>query len=587
MARNRGLRSASRDFALCLLLVAATAAVYSRLAGNGFIGMDDPIYVFDNPQVRRGLTGETALWALSTTEHATWYPATRLSHLADTSLFGMWAGGHHLVSAAWHAGAAALLFSALRMMTGAVWRSAAVAGIFAVHPLQVESVAWAAERSTVLAGFFFGLTLLLWARYTRRPGAGRFSAVLASLTLGLAAKPSLVTLPLLLLVLDWWPLGRATSRRRFGALFLEKVPLLLLAMAAGAVAVVAHQQARALQTLEALPLGARIGNAALSYWRYLGKFFWPADLAFFYPHPGQRVSLGLVSGAGLLLATVTVLALRGARQRPWLTTGWLWYLGVLVPMIGLVQFGSHAMADRFVYLPLVGLALALVWSACNLSAGRLGKPHRTLLTAFLLAVILLAWKARIQVGVWRDSETLYRHSLAITGPNALVDYNLGTVLAAKGREAEAVAHYRRALAADPTDAAARFNLGNALLRLERYPEAAGEFRLLTAGEHADRGAWFNRGETEARLGQWGNAEASFRQAFAAGGGAEAAYRLGLTLLAQGKDGEAGEAFHQALRLQPDHGGARAALAGAHKARGSGDVREPGSGRRAQRRGGSE
>jgi tetratricopeptide (TPR) repeat protein len=272
------------------------------------------------------------------------------------------------------------------------------------------------------------------------------------------------------------------------------------------------------------------------------------------------------------------------RRRPWLAAGWLWYLGVLVPMIGLVQFGSHAMADRFAYLPLVGLALALVWTARDLSARWPRGLRRSALAACSLALVLAAWQAKMQAGVWLDSETLYRSALAVTGPNALVEYNLGTVLAARGQDDTAVAHYRRALAVDPSDASARFNLGNSLLRLKRYSEAAEEFRLLTTREHADTGAWFNRGETEARLGRWGSAEVSFRQALAAGGGAEAAYRLGLALLAQGRNGDAGEAFHHALRLQPDHGGARAALAGAQTARGDKDAREPGARQRPRRPG---
>ena len=546
--------------AICALLLAATFAVYWPVAHNGFIGMDDPIYIVDNPQVRRGLSAETALWALRTTENATWYPVTRLSHLADVSLFGMWAGGHHLVSAAWHAAAAAAVFAALRLMTGAVWASAAVAGIFALHPLQVEPVAWAAERSSVAAGLFFGLTLLLWARYARRPGPMRYGVVLVALTLGASAKPSLVTLPPLLLLLDWWPLGRWRSPRGFGKLALEKAPLLLPAAVSGAMAVLAHQRAEALQPLAALPLAARLGNAVISYWRYLGKFFLPVDLAFYYPHPGPTLPRGEAFWAGLLLLAATALLLGPARRRPWLATGWLWYLGVLAPMIGIVQFGSHAMADRFVSLPLVGLALALAWTARDLSLCWPRGLRLAALALCLLAAVLAAGRTRSQLALWRDSETLYRHALRVTGPNAIVDYNLGTLLAARGEDATAVAHYRRALESDPTDAAARFNLGNALLRLKRNPEAAEEFRRLTEGRDADQGAWFNRGEAEARLGRWREAEASFRQALAAGGGAEAAYRLGLTLLSQGRGQPAREALLEALAREPGHAGAREALA---------------------------
>jgi hypothetical protein len=309
-------------FAVALL---AALPYISREVSPNFVIFDDGDYIYNNPQVLRGLTPQTALWALMSTEHANWYPLRRLSHLVDVSLFGLDAQGHHLVSVAWHAAAAALLFLALQLMTGKRWRSFVVAGLFAAHPLQVESVAWAAERSNVQAGLFFALTLLLWVRYARRPGPGRYAAVFCSCALGLMAKPVLVTLPFVLLLLDYWPLGRVSAPgappwwiagARPGRRLLEKVPLLALAAASGAMAVYAHRQTGALQSFEAFPLGARLGNAALSYWRYLGTLLWPADLAVFYPHPGKSLPPATALAAGLPLAAATGLALLSARRRP-------------------------------------------------------------------------------------------------------------------------------------------------------------------------------------------------------------------------------------------------------------------------------
>jgi tetratricopeptide (TPR) repeat protein len=464
---------------VALLLAVLTFAVFAPAARNGFITLDDEQYIYENPQVRQGLTWRTALWALSSTEHANWYPLRRLTHLVDVSLFGMWAGGHHLASAAWHAAATALLFLALRLLTGALWRSFLVAALFGVHPLQVESVAWAAERSNVLAGFFFALTLLLWARYARRPGAGRYAAALAACALGLAAKPILMTLPFLLLLLDSWPLGRLSapgappwhgSPPRLRRCILEQTPLLALAAASGAVALVVHWNAKALTTLESYPLGIRLGNAALSYWRYLGMILWPSGLAVYYPHPMRNLPVGAATLAGLLLAALTVLALAQARRRPWLCAGWLWYLGMLVPMIGIVQFGGHAMADRFAYLPSVGLFLALVWLAAEALPAR---PRPTAVSALAaVAVIAMFVAASVaQVRLWRDDLTLYAHSLRVTQKSWLVEHSMGFALHRLGRREEALSHYRNAALYGPYPKVF-YNLGTVLFELRRFGEAA-------------------------------------------------------------------------------------------------------------------
>jgi hypothetical protein len=469
--------------------VAALAAAVALLAmapflvagiSPDFVHFDDDANIFENAQVRQGLTPRTALWALTTTEHANWYPLRRLSHLADVSLFGLDARGHHLVSVGWHAGAAALLFLALRLMTGAAWRSFSAAGLFAVHPLQVESVAWAAERSNVLAGFLFALTLLLWARYARRPVAGRYAAALAVFALGLMAKPILVTVPLLLLVLDVWPLGRpgvatpAPRDRGFRRLILEKTPFLLLSLAAGAMAVIAHGQAKALTEFDKLPLGLRLGNAALSYATYIRKLLWPAGLAVYYPHPGGGLAVGAAALAGLLLAALTVVALSQARRRPWLGAGWLWFAGMLVPMSGIVQFGGHAMADRFAYLPSVGVFVALVWLAAEeLPARRRPAAGRGALAGAVLASFAAA--TVVQAGFWRDSETLFRHALSVTTRNDVMLNNLAGILGNSARDEEAVDLLEEAARINPAYCDAHLNLGSALVRLRRYPESLAPF----------------------------------------------------------------------------------------------------------------
>jgi tetratricopeptide (TPR) repeat protein len=431
-------------------------AVFAVTARNDFVTIDDRIYIYANPQVLQGLTPQTLAWALQSTEDANWYPLRRLTHLVDVSLFGLWAGGHHLVSVAWHAVAAVLLFLALRLMTGAIWRSLAVAALFGIHPLQVESVAWAAERSNVLAGFFFGLTLLLWARYARRPGGARYVAVALSLSLGLMAKPILMTVPMLLFLMDFWPLNRLRApgsppwrpaKDSLVRCLLEKAPLLALAAASGAVALVLHRSAGALQELEALPLAARLGNALLSYWWYLGKLLWPSGLAIQYPHPGQELPAGMVLLAGFGLAALTTALLAQARRRPWLCAGWLWFLGTLVPMIGIVQFGSHAMADRFAYLPSIGCLVAAVW----LVAEALESPRAAAAGAAAAVLVLVALAAAtvVQSAHWRNSRTLYEHALAVTAGNWVAHYGLAEVLRQQGSLTEAVAHYREALRHNP------------------------------------------------------------------------------------------------------------------------------------------
>ncbi|MHB8765295.1 MAG: glycosyltransferase family 39 protein, partial [Deferrisomatales bacterium] len=436
-----------RPWAPPLALALGVAALYGRTHGYPLVGYDDPQYLLQSPHVSAGLTWAGALWALTATYHANWHPLTWLSYMLDVELFGPSAGAHHGVNALLHGVNAVLLYGLLRRTTGATWRSALVAALFAVHPLRVESVAWVAERKDVLSTCFALLALGAYARYAKRPGVARYLVVAGCFALGLMAKPMVVTLPCLMLVLDRWPLGR---REGWGRLALEKVPLLALAAGASALAVAAQGQADAVITWENAPFAYRGLNALASYGVYVAQALVPVGLAPFYPHPRHLGALPLAAGAGgaAVVAAGSAAAWCWRRRRPWFAVGWLWYLGTLVPVIGLVQVGDQAHADRYTYLPLVGLFLIGAWAAGE-AAGP-GGPRRAAVVAgaagALAAFSALTWA---QVGHWRSTEALFRHALAVDGRNWLAHNTLAADLLAQGRDAEALAHVEEALGLNP------------------------------------------------------------------------------------------------------------------------------------------
>ncbi|HEY9422309.1 MAG TPA: hypothetical protein VIW92_12900 [Thermoanaerobaculia bacterium] len=405
--------------ALALLTVLA----FLPSLGNGYVLLDDPLYVTGNPQVRQGITREGLAWALTANVANNWHPLTVLSHMLDVEVFGLPAAGHHLTSLLLHLANVLLLFAALQRMTGAAFRSALVAALFAVHPTRVESVAWIAERKDVLSGLFWMLALLAYVHYACRPNPRRYLPVALAMALGLAAKPMVVTLPCVLLLLDFWPLGR----RGWGRLILEKVPLFVLSAASSLVTL--RYQETSLAPLEVLPWDLRFANAAVSYATYLGKAFLPRNLAVFYPFPAE-IPAWKVAGASALLLLLTGLAIWRARRSPWLLVGWLWFLGTLVPVIGLVQVGRQAMADRYTYLPFIGLFLAMVWGAAEL-AQRRASLRPILGTLAVLAILGLAGMTRAQVHHWRDSVTLFRHALKVSRDNPLARRGLAKALAAQ------------------------------------------------------------------------------------------------------------------------------------------------------------
>ncbi|KAB2958023.1 MAG: tetratricopeptide repeat protein, partial [Thermoanaerobaculia bacterium] len=517
-----------------------TLAVYSRTLANGFVDYDDRTYVVDNETVRRGLTPETAAWAFTTTTAANWHPLTWLSHLADVSLFGLDPAGHHATSVALHLAVTLLLFASLERMTGRPGRSAFVAALHAVHPLHVESVAWVAERKDVLSALLAWAAILVWSRQrSGGPGVARHAAVMALLGAGLMVKPMLVTLPVLLLLLDLWPLGRSalaraekagTPGRASGAtplrrLVVEKLPLLALAVASSAVTIFAQRAGGAVASLQSLPLGERVANAVVAPVAYLAKALWPARLAVFYPHPRGSLAAWQVAGAAALLALLTVAAVRAWRRRPYLAVGWLWFLISLVPVLGIVQVGNQAWADRYTYLPLTGPFLIVAWGVPDRLAGR---RAARLLPALACAWIgVLAAVSWVQIGHWRNGITLFEHALAVTAPNATAYSNLGGSRLRAGDRAGAESALERAIELDGTMAPALENLG--LLRLEqgRAEEAV---RLLSRSvdAHPDDGlsrlnlanAHHERGDDERALAELdeavrllpGNAAARSRRA---------------------------------------------------------------------------
>ena len=520
---------------VAFVLVAATAVAYAPLIDNAFINYDDDLYVTNSHQVRLGLTRESVAWAFSSFHGANWFPLTRLSWMLDSELFGIEPVAFHATSLALHAATALALFAALQAMTGALACSAFAALVFALHPLHVESVAWAAARKDVLSGLFFALALWAWALYAqagdRTAARRRYAGVGVCLALGLLAKQVLVTLPFVLLLLDEWPLARLRGRVRRA--LLEKAPLLLLVAAASGVAVLAQRGWGTVQTLDVFPLGIRIENALVALCHYVAQAFWPSGLSVFYPHPGRSLSTATVLAAGAFLSGVTAAAWVLRRRWPPLAVGWLWFLGMLVPVIGLVQIGQAARADRYTYLPLIGLSLPVAWGLAALaSRGRVARAA----VAATAAVALLALGAATfrQVQVWRDSRTLFQHALEVTSDNHVAHMNLGLALMHAGRLDEASLHLTAAVRLAPSSPMAQGLLGELRASQARWREAADHFRAALRGKR-DAARW-NTG-----LGR-------------------ALVELGAALAAQGERGEAIVHFERALILRPDLDSVRAQLA---------------------------
>ena len=458
------------DLAICLALILATAILYAPVRNFDFVGYDDPEYVTANGHLRAGLTLKSLKWAFTSGENANWFPLTRLSHLLDFRLFGLSGGPHHLVNVLLHIAASLLVFAFLLRATHNRWPSAFTAFVFALHPLHVGSVAWVAERKDVLSAVFWFLTLWAWVYYAERPTIRRYLLAFAAFALGLMAKPMLVTLPFVLLLVDLWPLKRKFSR----TLVLEKVPFLALSLVASVTTFLVQQSGGAVKIFAP---GLRVENALISWVVYVFKAFWPTRLTVFYPFPLDGLPLWGALAAGLALAAITALAVLSFRTRPWFTTGWLWYFGTLVPVIGLIQVGSQQRADRYTYIPLVGLTIILAWGGRDLlKPWPRTKPWVVALAT--AACLALAVDARVQLQYWKNSETLFRHAIDAVPDNVMMCLNLGNIMAANpARHSEAEATYRNCLRMNPNYPDAHNNLGAVLMEIPgRKTEGIGEFR---------------------------------------------------------------------------------------------------------------
>lgn len=519
----------NREIIICLVLIVTTSAAYLPVRNYEFV-FDDGQYVVENQYVRSGLNRKSIIWAFTTTYAANWHPLSWLSHMLDCELFGVNPGWHHLINVLLHTANTLLLFFFLRAITGALWRSGLVAALFALHPLHVESVAWVAERKDVLSTFFWILTMWGYVRYVRHPGVGRYVVVLLFFVMGLMAKPMLVTMPFVLLLLDYWPLCRlrvgqigcdynSPQRVPLAYLLWEKVPLLVFSVGSSVITLIAQRSGGALRSLQSIKLSVRIANALVSYVSYIKKVIWPSDLAVLYPY-SKTMAGWKVAGAGILLVFISLLAIKAFRRQPYFAVGWFWYLGTLVPVIGLVQVGSQAMADRYTYVPLIGIFILIVWGTCELASNwPQGKIAFALLATTVISSLVVT--TRLQLSYWANNVTLFRHAVAVTANNYLAHNNLGVVLSDKGQRGEAIAHYKEALAINPDYPSAHNNLG---------------FELFVQGE-LDR-AIFHFSEA-LRLNP------DFMDAH---------NNLGVALIKMKKPEEAIYHFRQALRIEPDNVG---------------------------------
>lgn len=546
-------RRMKRVWVVTVLLASLTAAIFLPATAHRFVLYDDDEYVTANPVVRMGLTAGGIRWAFSTMSQSNWHPLTWISHMADVQIFGLAPWGHHLVNIVFHAAAVAMLFLTLERMTGFIWSSAFVAALFAVHPLHVESVAWVAERKDVLSGLLWMLTMNAYLSYARKPRPGRYLAVLVAFALGVMAKAMVVTLPFVLLLLDWWPLsrfgkpGRGAGRARVWYLVREKAPFLALSAIASVIAYVAQQQGGSVAASEVLPLSARLASAASGYFWYIGRTLWPSGLAVLYPHPGPIVSVGKASLSLLSLTALIPMAMSVGKRWPWLTVGWFWYLGTLVPVIGLVQVGIQFTADRYSYLPLVGLFIAMVWM---LDEATRSLPLRRAALGVAGGAVLIALTvvSTSQLRHWRDDLSLFRRAVSVTTNNAMAWLNLGAAYSEAGQWREAIAACREALKINPSFDQAWFNLGVANGELGHDLESAEAYgRAVTVNpKYAE--AWQGLAHENEKLSRWAGAAQAWRRADELQPrDARVLYRLGRALAIQG-DRESGMKIARELAL---------------------------------------
>ncbi len=548
-----------RNVILCLLLVVATLALYNPVNRHPFVNYDDDRYVTENPHVHNGLAGDTITWAFRATEQGNWHPLTWLSHALDYQLFHQNPAGHHFTSVLIHAANAVLLFLFLMYATRRLGASLFVASLFALHPINVESVAWVAERKNVLCTFFFFATLIAYCRYARQPEWRRYLAFTGLFALGLMSKPMVITLPFVLLLLDYWPLGRirggpAGSLRptSLSKLILEKLPLLALSAASAIITMYAQQAGGAVRSTAQFSMGVRLENAVVAYAMYLWKMVWPSHLAPIYPHPGDSLAAWQVGTSVLVLLAVTGVVLKFRPQR-YLLTGWLWFLGTLVPVIGLVQVGDQAMADRYAYIPLVGIFIMIAWGIADLADSKqAGLIVRVIPAACVL--LALAFATNRQLGYWSSNYDLWTHALAVTERNFIAQDNLGGALLLLGKPDEAYSHFQAAAQINPLDPMSRSNLGAYLQEQGHLAEAVEQYNRvisLTSDAGLLAATYANLGAAYRRLGEDENARTSYDRALQLNPNQYNAY-LGLGELSekQNRLDDAITNYSKAVELQP-------------------------------------
>lgn len=555
--------SPKRNLILCLLLVTCTLALYNAVNQNGFVNYDDDVYVTANRHVQSGLRWSTIRWAFTTFDAANWHPLTWISHALDYQLFKLNPAGHHYTNVLLHCACVVLLFLLLVDATGRPWPSLTAAAIFGVHPLNVESVAWVAERKNVLSMLFLLLALWAYQRYAKKPAIAGYAVVTFWFACGLMAKPQVITLPFLLLLWDYWPLRRLElgsaqadsdpgRTRTLGWLLLEKIPLLALSAASAVLTLAAQRAGGAVRSAIEYPLPVRIENAAGAYFDYVGRLLWPLRLAPMYPHPGDSLRAWQIAVAALFVLAVTALVI-AFRQKRYLAVGWLWYLGALVPMIGLVQVGQQATADRYMYVPMIGLLLMLCWGLAGWAGNRKTRVG-ALACAAALALVACGGLTYRQVGFWHDSERLWTHAVAVTNDNFIAHVNLGETMLNQQRTEEAAVHFRAAVQIRPNDPAAHLNLGTCERRRKNYVPALQEDQAvlrLTSDKGLRAYALVNLGTDYRYLKDYARARESYEAALRLNPEAARAF-VGLGLLAQ-KTAEFNDAvtnYSRAVELEP-------------------------------------
>lgn len=548
---------------LCTFLFVLAILPYFGIWNFDFVSLDDPQYITQNPQVQAGLTTDSIAWAWTTTTASNWHPISWLSHMLDVEIYGLNAGGHHVSSVLLHGFNTLLLFGFLARATGNVGRSAFVAALFAVHPLHVESVAWVSERKDVLSTFFMLLCLWSYLAWVKTPTWVAYAAVGLSLAMGLMAKPMLVTLPFVLLLLDAWPLNRLTlvhfDRAVFIGLLKEKLPLFALALASIIITVLVQGKGGAIASTQTVSLDIRLANAVVSYVNYILHMFAPVDLAALYPFP-ITIPVWKWLGSVMLLLSVTAIALKYRITRPWLMVGWLFFLGTLVPVIGLVQVGSQAMADRYTYVPLIGLFIIISWGGYDLLGKSANKTTPLLATALLILATLTAL-AYAQSRFWQNSATLWKHTLANTSNNYRAQSAYGSILVTQGKVAEAIPYFRNAIRIQPQFARAHNKLGAALAELGQHADAIPYYRNAIAIQSGQAEALNNLGNALAKTGELDEALTYYKSAIAADANYASPHNgLGSALDDLGKLDEAIAEYEKAILLQANFAAAHSNLA---------------------------